>query len=186
VEKCPREKFFPDLADAAGTWLRAHGRPDLGIGERPPERPQWKSISAIRAAAVEARSAWLDMREDANAWQSLCVPWLRELWRCMRSIHGAPAPPKMPRVATVGDALEAVDLVVAWCDAAPSEAPRGDDAAVAGGPWSAPDTPRRWGKVFGCSAKTFIRRAKAGILPARKLSDRSYQVAISAIPADHK
>jgi hypothetical protein len=48
--------------------------------------------------------------------------------------------------------------------------------------YSLPDTPTRWGKRFGFSARTFVRRAKDGKITVKKLSDRSYRVLKSEIP----
>ena len=48
--------------------------------------------------------------------------------------------------------------------------------------WSKPDTPKRWGKIFGLSSRTFIRRVKNGEIRAKKLSDRRYQVDVRDIP----
>ncbi len=53
--------------------------------------------------------------------------------------------------------------------------------------WSKHDTPSRWARVFGYAcAKTFIRHVKSGRIRANKLSDKSYQVDVDALPADHK
>jgi len=57
-------------------------------------------------------------------------------------------------------------------------------ASEAGGPWSKPDTPKRWSKVFGVSVDTVKRQFKKGEIPNRKLSDRSYMVRLDCIPAD--
>jgi hypothetical protein len=55
-------------------------------------------------------------------------------------------------------------------------------APEAGGPWSPADSPRRWGKLFGFSGKTFVRRVDDGTIRAKKLSNRSYQVHLSDLP----
>ena len=51
-----------------------------------------------------------------------------------------------------------------------------------GGPWSEPDSPSRWAKVFKISPATFVRHVRGGRIHAKKLSDKSYQVALSNIP----
>ena len=51
-----------------------------------------------------------------------------------------------------------------------------------GGPWSKPDSPGRWAKVFNVSRRTFIRYVDKKAILAQKLSDKSYQVALSDIP----
>jgi hypothetical protein len=51
-----------------------------------------------------------------------------------------------------------------------------------GGPWSKPDSPSRWAKVFKMSTRTFIRHVEKGVIHAKRLSDKSYQVALSDIP----
>jgi hypothetical protein len=50
------------------------------------------------------------------------------------------------------------------------------------GPWSKPDTPSRWARVFKVSSRTFIRWVKAERIHAKKLSDRSYQVRLTDLP----
>ena len=55
------------------------------------------------------------------------------------------------------------------------------------GPWSLPDCPSRWAKRLKIgSARTFTRYVKSGKIPVIKLSDRSYKVALSYLPADQK
>ena len=60
------------------------------------------------------------------------------------------------------------------------------DKPADNGPWSLADTPTRWGKVFGFSPKTFVRRVADGKIRAKKLSDRSYQVHTGDLPSDQK
>ncbi len=57
-------------------------------------------------------------------------------------------------------------------------------AAAAGqdGPWSEPDTPKRWAIVFKVKPPTFKRWVKAGKVRAKVLSDRSYQVHLEDLP----
>lgn len=82
-----------------------------------------------------------------------------------------------------GDAVASLRRILAWAESKVVEQP---PQGKVDGPWSKPDSPRRWAIVFGISAKTFVRKAKSGEISTHKLSDRSYQVALSAIPADHK
>lgn len=50
------------------------------------------------------------------------------------------------------------------------------------GPWSQPDTPKRWAKVFGVNVQTIKRRFQDGKIRNKKLSDRSYQVHVDDVP----
>jgi hypothetical protein len=50
------------------------------------------------------------------------------------------------------------------------------------GPWSKPDSPSRWAKIFNISTRTFVRHVEEKAIHAKKLSDKSYQVALSDIP----
>ncbi|MBN2579533.1 MAG: hypothetical protein JXB10_11135 [Pirellulales bacterium] len=50
------------------------------------------------------------------------------------------------------------------------------------GPWSEPDTPKRWATKFKISATTFKRWVKSGKIRAKPLSDRSYQVCLEDLP----
>ena len=54
------------------------------------------------------------------------------------------------------------------------------------GPWSRPNTPSEWARMFGCSRATFQRRVKDGTIRAKKLSCRSYQVHLNDVPSKHK
>ena len=56
------------------------------------------------------------------------------------------------------------------------------EVAAGEGPWSRPDTPTRWGKVFGVSGDTMKRRFKDGSIRNKKLSDRNYQVHLDDLP----
>jgi len=50
------------------------------------------------------------------------------------------------------------------------------------GPWSSPDTPKRWAKRFRVSVDTMKRLLKAGTIRNKRLSDRSYQVHVDDVP----
>jgi carbon storage regulator CsrA len=52
--------------------------------------------------------------------------------------------------------------------------------------WTTADGPSQWGKVFGVSARTFLRRVKDGKIRAKKLSNKSYLVAIEDLPTKHQ
>ena len=88
---------------------------------------------------------------------------------------------------TPGSIEEGKAYIVAEVEAAAAAAAARPDENAAkadqAGPWSKQDTPSRWGKKFGCSADTFIRRYEDGTIRAKKLSDRSYQVHVDDIPA---
>jgi len=49
--------------------------------------------------------------------------------------------------------------------------------------WSRADMPSQWAKVLGINTRTFIRRCKSGDIRHRKLSAKSYQIAIADLPA---
>ncbi len=49
-----------------------------------------------------------------------------------------------------------------------------------------PDSPGRWAKLFGFSANTLKRRFKDGAIRHKKLSSKSYQIAIDDLPAIHQ
>lgn len=49
--------------------------------------------------------------------------------------------------------------------------------------WSKADTPTRWAKVFGFSARTLKRRMKDGSIRVKVLSRRSYQIDVRHLPA---
>jgi hypothetical protein len=55
-----------------------------------------------------------------------------------------------------------------------------DDPPLA---WTTPDSPQRWAKVFGFSVDTLKRRFKAGQIRHKKLSTKSYQIAVDDLPA---
>ena len=49
--------------------------------------------------------------------------------------------------------------------------------------WSKPDMPSQWGRVFGFSGDTFIRRCKAGQIRHHKHNSKSYSVHLDDLPA---
>jgi hypothetical protein len=52
--------------------------------------------------------------------------------------------------------------------------------------WTPSDGPKQWAKLFNFSTQTFKRRCAAGKIRHRKLSSKSYQIAIADIPAKHQ
>jgi hypothetical protein len=67
--------------------------------------------------------------------------------------------------------------------ASPLGEPPADEKAIE---WSKPDGPTQWAKVFGLSYNTMVKRLREGVIRNKKLSDRSYQIAIDDLPADFK
>ncbi len=53
------------------------------------------------------------------------------------------------------------------------------------GPWSKPRSPSEWGNIFRCASKTVVERFEDGVYRNRKLADRSYQVHVDDVPAEH-
>jgi hypothetical protein len=56
--------------------------------------------------------------------------------------------------------------------------------ALADGPWSKPDSPKRWAGQFGISDRTFKRRVEDGTIRAKVLSDRLYQIHLGDLPLE--
>lgn len=52
--------------------------------------------------------------------------------------------------------------------------------------WTTADGPAQWAKLFGISPATLKRRLKEGSIRHRKLSPKSYQIAIDDLPAKHQ
>lgn len=52
--------------------------------------------------------------------------------------------------------------------------------------WTPPDSPQVWAKLFRFSVRTLMRRFKEGRIRHRKLSSKSYQIAVADLPADHQ
>lgn len=52
--------------------------------------------------------------------------------------------------------------------------------------WSKPDSPKQWGRIFGFSADTFIRRCTAGKIRHIKHNCKSYSVCLDDLPASAK
>jgi hypothetical protein len=88
-------------------------------------------------------------------------PWMRQgLMREMFPRERAAAPPALAG-RTAADPLAKLEL-------------------------TRPDSPARWAKVFGFSKDTLMRRIQDGIIRCKKLSTKSYQIAIDDLPADQK
>ena len=58
----------------------------------------------------------------------------------------------------------------------------GDDGIA----WTPAKGPAQWGKIFDMSSATFKRRCNEGKIRCKKLSPKSYQVAIDDLPAKHQ
>jgi len=52
--------------------------------------------------------------------------------------------------------------------------------------WTPADGPSQWAKTFGFSVSTLKRRFKDGRIRHKKLSPKSYQIAIADLPANHQ
>jgi len=52
--------------------------------------------------------------------------------------------------------------------------------------WTTADSPSRWAKLFDISPPTFMRRLKEGKIRHKKLSTKSYLIAIADLPAMHQ
>ena len=52
--------------------------------------------------------------------------------------------------------------------------------------WSKADSPKRWATCFGFSLRTLQRRIKDGVVRCKKLSSKSYQIAVDDIPEPHR
>jgi hypothetical protein len=73
---------------------------------------------------------------------------------------------------------EAVELLEELC------VPLAD--ATATPEWTRPDSPARWAKVFGFSTDTLKRRFEDGTIRNKKLSTKSYQIAVDDLPVDQQ
>jgi len=55
-----------------------------------------------------------------------------------------------------------------------------------GGPWSRPDSPSHWAKVwFNCCPDTFKTRCENGTYRVKKESERRYRIHVGDLPASH-
>ena len=52
--------------------------------------------------------------------------------------------------------------------------------------WTTSDSPQRWAKLFGFSVDTLKRRFKDGKIKHKKLTSKSYQIAVDDLPAVHQ
>jgi hypothetical protein len=52
--------------------------------------------------------------------------------------------------------------------------------------WTGTDSPARWAKKFGVSRATFVRHCKEGKIRNKRLSTKSYQIAVDDLPLIHQ
>jgi hypothetical protein len=111
--------------------------------------------------------------------------WREALWQM-----DLPEKPAIPdEIPTLRAARKVIDEIADWCvrqlrlDRTPSTND-GDDQPPGG--WSKPDSPTRWAGVFGESPKTFMRKVNQGKIRAKKLTSKSYQIAVDDLPASEK
>ncbi|MEN6407014.1 MAG: hypothetical protein ABFC77_11145 [Thermoguttaceae bacterium] len=102
----------------ANDWLEAHGQPTIIPDPRPtvPRPPQWATPEELRQHCQKLRNDWLEADPNDNAHCHFAHSYLEDLLRAMRAMPDRSAPPPMLHVATIEDALQAVDAVVRWCD----------------------------------------------------------------------
>jgi len=121
---------------------------------------------------------------------------VRDAYRLVRLLGrawqwtGAPPEPDKMFSALPEDreaAAEELGKVRDWIKArkeggAPSEST--EDSGLASGPWSRPDSPSRWAKVFNCSPDTFKRMVDSGRIQYKELTKKLGQVHVDDLPAD--
>jgi hypothetical protein len=84
---------------------------------------------------------------------------------------------RVPDRDALRQVLREMDLALLKLQQSPSDNP---------GPWSEPDSPTRWARLFKISAVTFVRHAANGKIRTKQLSDRSYCVHVDDIPVKGK
>jgi len=62
-------------------------------------------------------------------------------------------------------------------------APQQPAESASDGPWSKPDSPKRWAKLFNLSWDTLKRRFDDGTIRHKKLSSKSYQIHVDDLPS---
>jgi hypothetical protein len=101
-------------------------------------------------------------RDEQNARSALVTRWLRELTPEQEAAFGGPITGQAAGSGTAERSqLEQVE-------------------------WTTPDSPSRWAKLFGFSVDTLKRRFDDGTVRHKKLSSKSYQIAIDDLPAVHQ
>ena len=102
-----------------------------------------------------------------------------------------PSPEKAAAARVRAKQEELLDLQLAQAKGATARGgPQAVDgqqpAAAQDGLWSKPNMPSQWGRVFGFSSDTFIRRCKAGTIRHIKHNSKSYSVHVDDLPASAK
>jgi hypothetical protein len=138
------------------------------------------------------RAAFAPESEVRYAWANVGPELLRELWAVMEKIGGI-VPPRpqalmdKPSVSEpyIQEVLDAINTIMAWCEAKDPDAAKSETPA-AEPEWTPPDSPQRWAKLFGFSVDTLKRRIEEGVIRAKKLSTKKYQIAVDDLPAMHQ
>jgi hypothetical protein len=167
------------VGEISGSVL-ARARAEYERREAEPQGPLYATVEAIQAEAADCLSRLANKEDRQNKTRRfiMLAAYGSRLTFCQRSIWGLKkAGPVLPeRPGSIDELQAAFSAVLRWCD----ETKR---PAATGTPWTKSDTPTRWGKAFGFSADTFIRRCEDGLIRHKRLSDRSYQVHSDDLPA---
>ncbi len=166
-----------------GRWPDGSPRRMMKPADRaPPALSPPVTIADLRERIKRTQQHWIGSHAGDIGLQIFAHHEVADWWNDARMIPGAPVPPPMPAPfpgpsGEPQEGLRAADVMLDWL--ATVEAPPD-------GPWSQPDSPKRWAKVFGCSSTTIVRLFKVGKVRNRKLNDRKYQVHVGDLPAGYE
>ena len=134
---------------------------------------------------VDAAQLLLNLWQASNHSYSEVLSWL--MWRLEAEIMGRnteskssePLPEQDPSKAELPPPAIIVETPSNPLPVAPTEAGESME-------WTTPDGPTQWAKLYGFSPTTFKRRLPDGSIRHKKLSSKSYQIAIADLPAKHQ
>jgi hypothetical protein len=183
---CGRVKYY-----TSGEWWNAgeEKRTEMlavALAAGPPSAKQ-RLLNAIRD-----EQSILDMHSNTPHTK---VDWaagrreLLQLWQHELGVRAAP-----PEIKTPTNHQEACDALYEFHRAvealpdstAPSRDPPPADSTATQLEWTRPGGLSQWAKVFGFSPTTLKRRFNDGKIRHKKLSTKSYQVAVDDLPSDQQ
>lgn len=189
-----RRAAATDTGKAHGPGFPLPTAQEAGFDFPPHPRPP-DSIEGLRELVRHGRETLIEWaEEDKPAERRFCLAvargWITEWWNLARRIEGTPPP--MPSVEGTQEAVDAADVLLRWCDPADGRTQQraaSEPVAVAAkpeplqdGPWSNPDGPQQWARMFGFSVDTLKRRFKAGKIRHKKHTTKSYSIHVDDVP----
>ncbi len=148
-------------------------------------------VEPLRRVGLALKAEGLDYLLDINGWDRVNTTgeWARNLLQYSRD----PDPEKIERLLLDFQGRgHRLDHLAAHVDRFKRDAVKasqrlsGEASAADAVEWTTADGPSRWAKLFEIIPTTFKKRLRDGSIRHKKLSPKSYLIAVADLPAKHQ